>query len=450
MLKIAKSVIQSLRDALSNEPSNEDRQRTAYLSQERPGPAKQAAIEMSNEVIFDGEDIKLITSFGPEKGVVFSFSNFNPHTKFGDGFIQKIGYSAIFFISKHSHWWQSREMEAAIIAAQIAAKPFKNRISFGHSMGGYGALLSSGDLDSFCVVTAPQTVISEYEIPMHPTWREAISSRPIIKDNVKESIKGGRGVALIYDPRHLIDAAHANYIKEISSVNRVLAPFSTHLIPRSLLEMGVLSNVVEHLFEEPDRTIAARKKIRENRMRSALYCNTLIDTTSKRKPAALLEIAKNTAIKRMRNKNNNNDEFNHRFSIIFDRHLFRNIHKIKIDTNGASLKHANEQIVILSAEDRLLQSIGADPQIIIWLATQSMAKIRIVMYSSIESECYIFYTLQNDTNRAFTFRNSIARKVKIGFNDLIFEIKDKIINPEIRFDPLSCVGMFKIDAIEVQ
>lgn len=150
-------------------------------------------------------------------------------------------------------------------------------------MGGYGALLASKSLGCFALVTAPQTCISNKSIPLHPVWRENIQKYPLVRDDIFDSIKDNRGAVVVYDNFCNIDRHHFAYISAVKGVVGVKVSFGTHYIPRALVEMGLFSQMITKLIL--NKNIPSdffRKDIRENRILSKTYLDSLMSRLNKR------------------------------------------------------------------------------------------------------------------------------------------------------------------------
>lgn len=246
-------------------------------------------------VIFDGDDISVLFDRHSPKGAVFSFSGYEAlkteKPRYGDGFVQKCGLSGVFFVSKVSHWWQTPDLQKAIDAANEATQGMANRVTYGQSMGGYGALLSAGSLNARAVVTAPQTTLSDKHAPMMGAWCEKIKEHGREgRDNVIDEINASAGASMLFDPRSRVDLGHYRYVGKTKIVPYIV-PFGTHYIPKCLVEMGVFATIIAKMFAEPIVPVSTvRGMIRENRLKSPLYAQVVFDRSKKRKSAGLTKL----------------------------------------------------------------------------------------------------------------------------------------------------------------
>lgn len=148
-----------------------------------------------------------------------------------------------------NNWYQTKELDTLIKIARNISTPYKERITYGQSMGAYGALITAGPLSARAVVTAPQTTISTPSIRMVPVWIDALKLYGIIRDNVQEQIANSKGADVIYDPKSPIDRQHFEHIKELKNVRPYILPYGTHYIPKYLSEMGLMTELVLEMLQ---------------------------------------------------------------------------------------------------------------------------------------------------------------------------------------------------------
>lgn len=238
-------------------------------------------------LIYDGLDIAVYFDYLSDDGVVFSFSGFDAHKtqrhRYADGFIQSLGLSGVFFCAKDNHWWQTKELWEAIEVVNVYTRNIKKRISYGQSMGGYGALLASKHLKSFALVTAPQTCISDKSLPLHPVWRENIERFHLVRDDVADLIQYNLGTIIIYDNLCDIDRRHFAHISKKKGVLGIRVSFGTHYIPKALVEMGLFSKIITNLMLNDNFSVQhIRREIRENRLLSKTYVEAILSAVKKR------------------------------------------------------------------------------------------------------------------------------------------------------------------------
>lgn len=404
------------------------------------------------QVIYDGFDIQVLIDFVSRQKVIYSFSSFTANNSsapaYGNGFVQKLGYTGVFFISKNNHWWQTIEFDEAIECALSYTKDIETRIAYGQSMGAYGALLASGKLNCMSIVSAPQTSISHPDIELNPIWKSFIIKYKLIRDNVCESIEASLGAIVLYDPLEEIDIVHYKYISSISGVLGLAIPFGTHQITTCLREMGIISQVFEGLFKFGKCYIQeARVKIRERRFISKTYISNITHRVIKRKNSYLFkDILRSAMLDVFNTDSYPGYNLPHLFHIITSCVLDRKP-LLKFDFPNVKLYSLSKDIEIFNEKSSILRSTGTDPRIIFDLVVDGhVEKISISMYSSVDGEAIMYYTTSSLPNE-FNRDQVLSFQVNAGFNNLLFITSGIDLNKRIRFDPLRGPGLFKIKNI---
>lgn len=169
---------------------------------------------------------------------------------FGEAFLNKNGFDAICFVSKRSHWWQVPEIRSALSAARTIRNMYCSAGSYGVSMGGYGALLFSKDLNVDRVVAInPQFSIDPGKAPYESRWAHFARRIEFINDDIRHGINPAAQSLLIYDPF----SPDAQHIRDIGGINaqHFKTSFSGHATSRYLTRLGLLgSSVIDFLNGE--------------------------------------------------------------------------------------------------------------------------------------------------------------------------------------------------------
>ncbi|WP_370207333.1 hypothetical protein [Pararhodobacter marinus] len=208
---------------------------------------------MKRQAIYESEDIKITQDVldGSPSVIVF-FSNFKEADWQAiagrEDNIRFRGHSAVFVSAKTNHWWQIPDLQEMCACIRSMTEGYAERISYGSSMGGYGALLLSSDIASTRVLAvAPQSIISDPDVPLEPAWAEAIAQRPILRDNVAESMRVVPEI--LYDPHMARDLRHVDELKSRVTVEELRFPYGGHKLLNTLKECGILRDVVSRLFQ---------------------------------------------------------------------------------------------------------------------------------------------------------------------------------------------------------
>lgn len=386
--------------------------------------------------IYKGKYISLYIDNISTSDVIFTFSGHgaNPKNLYGDGFIQQLGFSGVFFVSLANHWWQTPELNEAINIANENTKTHSNRIAYGQSMGGYGALLCAARLKSRVVVTAPQTTLDARKANISQAWMKDISQFPIIRDNVEDELMSVDSIKIFYDNKNSSDVSHVEHLKtHINWLDEYTIPYATHNLPRTLKEMGLITSLISESFKnEKTNKIEFRKKIRANKAKSISYILNLRRHTEKSKNKWLHPFYKKIAtsyIEKEISKVRKND-------FIASDDDFRDL--------NCKLISMNQHVEIYDADKLLFLSRGNDPQLVYNDIPDSELICRLSFFSNTASYGNIFFLRKSSPG--FSPNDAISFSVKSGINHVIFKLSSIKGNPleKIRIDPISCSGFFQI------
>ncbi|MDQ0504613.1 tetratricopeptide repeat protein [Xanthobacter agilis] len=187
---------------------------------------------------------------------------------FGEHFFAKEGVSALHFISRQSHWWQTPEMPAALAAADAVRSSFSRVITYGSSMGGHGALLFSARLEATRVLAfVPQFAINGRGAPWHRLWQADTKNLKELY-RMEEGLSQTADLLVAYDPLHPIDAKHADRIKALGPVKLLKFPFSGHATASALADVGLLPELVLSLSEGSGHVQDIVNRYRKNKSHS--------------------------------------------------------------------------------------------------------------------------------------------------------------------------------------
>ncbi|WP_147019112.1 hypothetical protein [Methylorubrum extorquens] len=229
-------------------------------------------------IVYEGKDLK-VTFYPFESEIVlflFSDLDWDLESRRNTDLGSKFGMNVIFFGALEQHWWQTEEAEGAASAVKEISNQYPERVAYGSSMGGYGALWWSGRLNANrCIAVSPQTNISDANLPLLQPWKDAIAKRPIYRDQIAEDIPSGLLPRIIYDPRSKIDASHANWLANKKTVSLDIFPFSTHKLLTTLYEAGSLREAVQGLIRGSMSTAELRLLTRISRPKSHTYSKML-------------------------------------------------------------------------------------------------------------------------------------------------------------------------------
>lgn len=246
-------------------------------------------------VIYDGGDLcVLLSSYGADKGVI-TFGSWlrqplqdHPATAakgFGDGVFVNRGVDELHIVPRRNHWYQSAEMaEVERLARSFASS--RKVVTYGSSMGGYGAALMSAQLGVPAVSLAPQFTLDAGIVPWETRWREDVRMIESF-DTDAMTRRGPASGYLFYDPFTGLDARQANLFRGCSDLTFVPCPFSGHatssLVNRIYSLKRLVLEVLEGSFSVSEFVETRRNSGRE---RDDMYVAMLyVQAVTRKKPA---------------------------------------------------------------------------------------------------------------------------------------------------------------------
>jgi hypothetical protein len=179
-------------------------------------------------------------------------------------FLARRGIAHINIFAHWNHWFQVEDMEAAVAVAAAAAATADQRIVYGNSMGGFGALQFGGSLGADLVIAmAPQFSMDGRKAPLERRYNgdmarlaayhraaspEALPGDEFIHDSI-DAVSLPSRTYILYDPGQPVDAAHVAFIERHHAIVKVPVHASNHWPDKALLKHGLLSTVIEDIIE---------------------------------------------------------------------------------------------------------------------------------------------------------------------------------------------------------
>lgn len=213
---------------------------------------------MLKSVIYDGKDICVYTySTGASRGVI-TFGGWRQEPwgdrpadtakGFGDGAFAKRGIDEFHVVPRRNHWYQSDEMAAVEgLARDFAAS--RRVVTYGASMGGYGAALLSARIGVPAISLSPQFSLDPEMVPWEVRWREDAEKIPFF-DNDAILRQGLAQGFLFYDPFTKLDAAQANLFRAKTNLSFIPVPFSGHATAAVVNKLYRLRDIVTDVLDQ--------------------------------------------------------------------------------------------------------------------------------------------------------------------------------------------------------
>jgi hypothetical protein len=206
-------------------------------------------MSVQTQTIYQGEQL-LAKLAQPAAGVdrlVVTFDHFVQRKEdFEHGkelFFAKHGVAHLHVFTRTNHWFQTAESaELARVLGEVSAG-FREVVSYGSSMGAYGALAFSGALRANRVLAfSPQYSVDPAKVPFDKRWkmdRDAILDFP--RDQLAGLLNPDAVIEVFYDPFHKLDTEHARLIQQShAKVSLVRLPCAGHPVTHVLRSSNLL------------------------------------------------------------------------------------------------------------------------------------------------------------------------------------------------------------------
>lgn len=186
---------------------------------------------------------------------------------------------------KQKSWFPESSMRQMFAEIQELIAPFKTRIGYGGSMGGYAAIKYSNLLDLKRVVAlVPQYSINpeEVEDPRYNMFfHEELNANMQVQP---EDVSAEREYIVVYDPYYPEDRAHYLKLEQVlPQIHTLNLPFTGHDAIAVLASSELLHDFLLHEFDEP----YFYKKIRQVKKSSKFYYRKVIENLLPRHRNAL-------------------------------------------------------------------------------------------------------------------------------------------------------------------
>lgn len=213
--------------------------------------------------------VSLVVTFTPRRD--FAAKGRERGTGFGEDLFRREGVPYICFISKANHWWNTPELDLAIENLRPRLARFSRIVTYGVSMGAYGALVAARDLGATHVIAcSPQADLSG-RLPLHPTWRRDLRGVALIRNLAERPPAPGTSVTLVLDSLVPMDNAHRRAIEAMCPASTLPTPFSGHSSALFLADLGLLKPLVLDAVAGRLNLPELRRSLRAARLQHPLY-----------------------------------------------------------------------------------------------------------------------------------------------------------------------------------
>ena len=244
---------------------------------------------MEKHIIFEDEQIRAIFLRGSSDELIFSFGDLITRAKGlsinAEKSLLKHDFNVIGIMPKQKSWFPESSMRQMFADIEDLIAPFKTRIGYGGSMGGYAAIKYSNLLDLKRVVAlVPQYSINpddvedpRYNMFFHAELNANMQIQP-------QDVSAEREYIVVYDPYCPEDRAQYVKLEQVlPHIHTLNLPFTGHDAIAVLASSELLHDFLLHDFD----ATYFYKKIRQVKKNSKFYYRKVIENLLPRHKNAL-------------------------------------------------------------------------------------------------------------------------------------------------------------------
>ncbi len=205
--------------------------------------------------------------------------------------LEREDVSALGFVASRPNWFPEAEMTRAIAALAAAEggsilRRHDRIITYGFSMGGYGALKYAARLGAdVALAFTPQFSIDPAEVdPADRRYTQFFDPALNAAMAVTAADLGARNF-VVYDPASALDRAQAEMLGRFDRLERVILPCALHDTIRVVTESRLGADLLRLLAERDLSAATLRRLFRSGRARSRTYRTGLDDRVRAHGPA---------------------------------------------------------------------------------------------------------------------------------------------------------------------
>lgn len=250
---------------------------------------------MNKHIIFEDEQIRVIFLQGSSDELIFSFGDLITRAKGlsinAEKSLHKYDFNVIGIMPKQKSWFPECSLHAMFAAIESVIAPFKTRIGYGGSMGGYAAIKYANLLDLKRIVAlVPQYSINPDEVTdsrYNMFFNAELNANMQIQPH---DVALEREYIVIYDPYCAEDRVHYVKLQQVlPKIQTLTLPFTGHDAIAVLASSALLHDLLVRQFDAP----YFYQKIRQVKKRSKFYYRKVIESALPHHRQALVNIFKN-------------------------------------------------------------------------------------------------------------------------------------------------------------
>jgi len=202
-------------------------------------------------------------------------------------FLLNTHQSEIVVQTARNDWYHAPDFQALLqklaqLRAGLGDRPV---VSYGISMGGYAAMLTSGTLrPDWLVLVAPQISVDPLTVPFEHRWRADRENIEFTNHDLNRLANHSAKGVLIYDPLIKADADHAAMARQhFPGLQPAPMPLGGHLPPQIVRMTGNFADFYRVAIIERGRPADLLAQFRQRRRLAAAYWVRLAELAARRR-----------------------------------------------------------------------------------------------------------------------------------------------------------------------
>ena len=256
---------------------------------------------MSNpprETVFRSAGLHAVFSDAGGEGrpLVVTFDSLNhdlslERAGFGEDWLRASGFDAVHVLAARNDWYQDADMAGLFAAVRARGAGRPRVVTYGSSMGGYGAVRFAGRLGaSTAVAISPQLSVDPARAPFDSRWVQHGRRLRFLWEEPAPEDAGLREAWVFYDP-HDLDRRHMEALGALYPVRPLPVRHGGHPAGGLLAEGGLLASSVVAMIEGRFTPEGWASAVRRARRRSGQYFFTLAQRQPERRLPTAVRLA---------------------------------------------------------------------------------------------------------------------------------------------------------------
>jgi tetratricopeptide (TPR) repeat protein len=164
---------------------------------------------------------------------------------FGQAYFAHYGISALHILTDDNDWFQYAEMDRVCAAVREGLAGAERVLSYGSSMGGYGAIRFADAIGAHTVLAlSPQYSVDRRKARFERRWMQE-QNRIRFLPAIDGPIRCRARIVVAYDPELSQDRRHVELINADLATEGLLLPYAGHPAGAFLADIGLLKPMVE-------------------------------------------------------------------------------------------------------------------------------------------------------------------------------------------------------------